>query len=483
MDITCHAKTTLWHPNFRKIYSCNIVRADLRGRYGDTVINFDLIHDNPDKSDQDVEAVVIIESKLSKIPHNFQELFENLTILCIKQCNLEKIERKDLRNFINLKEVWMPNNKIKELPENLFVDHPEIEKISFSNNKISIIGEKILDGLDDLKYANFNRNLTIDVTYDAEEPRISLMELKEIIRCNCKGITKSIFKTRKRNFSFMRNSLDNNNFISSNTETISSIQNISCGTSNSTYNMIHVVQNRRLFSSGSGSVNSQQSFQRVHYVANRHRKRNTVHQETQTDKKTFTDDLNKFLFRENFKDFAIKNDQKTFNVHKFVLAARSPVVCTMIEKNPAMRGIELLNANNDMIEHLLDFIYEDQLPQLDEFNDFLKIYDLSMKLELNELADYSRKKILGNLNTENAIEALEVAAKHDDKELKAMGMEKIQKLFPQRKFKARLTEDSKALKGMIEELKIMKKKIEEATLQFNQLSFFESQKKIEADGK
>ena len=139
-----------------------------------------------------------------------------------------------------------------------------------------------------------------------------------------------------------------------------------------------------------------------------------------------------------------------------------------------MKGIELLNANDNIIEHLLDFIYEDQLPKLDEFGDFLRIYDLSVKLDLKELIEYAKKNIVSKVTSENAIDCLEMASKHDDKEMKIKGLEIVQKMFPQRKFKATLVEDSDALKKMIEELKIMKKAIDEATLKFNQLSFFES---------
>jgi hypothetical protein len=147
----------------------------------------------------------------------------------------------------------------------------------------------------------------------------------------------------------------------------------------------------------------------------------------------------------------------------------------MIKKNPMLRGIELLNASDNIIEHLLEFIYDDQLPKVDEFGDFLRIYDLSLKLQLTDLVEYAKTNILSKIKSENAIDCLEMGLKHKDKELKVKGLEIVQKMFPQRKFKAVLIEDSDALKKMIEELKIMKKAIDEATLKFNQLSFFESQ--------
>jgi len=485
MEITCRAKTTLWHPGFRQIYSCNIIKSDLRP-LENKPITFQLTHDEIGKTDSDVEAVVILDSKIYKIPKNFEQLFKNVKVLCIKQCNLEKIERKDLQNFSCLREVWMPNNKLKLLPDNLFIDHPKVEKLSFSNNQISVIGEKILEPLEDLRYANFNKNLTIDVTFDADEDKIDLDELKEIIRNNCKGLNHSIFKQKKRSFNYMRNSLDAHQYLSASTELMSSHTASSVSVTNTkSYRMVF---RKHHFFTSPGSSNSEISFQRAHYVEKRRNYQETPKgrpkvrktcQETQTEKKTFSGDLNDFMMRETFKDFSIKNERKTYNVHRFVMAARSPVVCGMIKKNPFMRGITLTNANDNIIEHLLEFIYDDQLPEVDEFGDFLRIYDLSLKLQLADLVEYAKKNILSKVTSKNAIDCLEMGLKHKDKELKVKGLEIVQKMFPQRKFKAALAEDSDALKKMIEELKIMKKAIDEATLKFNQLSFFESQDRLE----
>jgi len=119
------------------------------------------------------------------------------------------------------------------------------------------------------------------------------------------------------------------------------------------------------------------------------------------------------------------------------------------------------------------------LPEVDEFGDFLRIYDLSLKLQIADLIEYAKKNILSKVTSENAIDCQEIGLKHKDKELKIKELEIVQKMFPQMKFKAVLTENSDALKKIIEELKIMKKTIDEATMKFNQQSFFESQGRLE----
>ncbi|KAL7013318.1 hypothetical protein ACKWTF_015329 [Chironomus riparius] len=490
MEITCRAKSTIWHPGFRKMYSCNIIRSDLRPIEAEP-LRFTITHEEKGKTDKDVEAVVILDSKIYKIPKNFEQFFKNIQVLCIKQCNLETLERKDLQNFSCLKEVWMPNNKLKLLPDNLFIDHPEIQKLSFSNNQLSVIGERILEPIEDLRYANFNKNLTIDMTFNADDDKVLLDDLKEVIRSNCKGVNRSVFKQKKRNFDYIRNSLDAHQHLSVSTEVMtsssgSSIQNASL-TRTESYRM--VFRKHHFFTSPGTSSNSEISFQRVHNVVQRRNyqetpkgrpKARSMNQKTQTEEKTtFSDDLNALMMRDSFKDFSIKNQSKTYNVHRFVMAARSPVVCEMIKKNPSLRGINLQNAHDNIIEHLLEYIYDDHLPDFDEFGDFMRIYDLSVKLQLADLVVFAKQNILAKVTPDNAIECLEMGLKNKDTDLRIKGLEIIQNIFPQKRFKDSLLDDFEALGKMIKEWKAMKKTIDDATLKFNQLSFFESKNAIE----
>jgi len=63
MEITCRAKTTLWHPGFREIYSCNIIKSDLRP-LENKPITFHLTYNEIGKTDSDVEVVVFLDSKI-----------------------------------------------------------------------------------------------------------------------------------------------------------------------------------------------------------------------------------------------------------------------------------------------------------------------------------------------------------------------------------------------------------------------------------
>lgn len=385
MNISCILSSTTWYPGDRHFYSCSISKADLS-----TSPSFNLIYEhNQPKCDDDVKALAIIESKLKHFPRQINETFKNITIICIKQCNLSAISRDDLINFENLVELWLPNNKLRSLPGDLFVNNTKLERISFSSNKLESIDGEILDALAHLKFANFKRNPKIDAIYGGEK-NITLSQLKQLIKATSGNATK-IDKT------------------------------------------------------------------------------------VQTIERTFDNDLNKFLFNENFKDFDIKGMCRTFKVHKFVIAARSPIVCDMIEKNAALKGIALTNTTDNCIEMILDYMYDDEMPLGENFDENLKIYDLSLKLRLTEVTEHAAKEIQKKITKENAVEVLETAGKHKDTQMMSAAFEVIKEIFPNRKFKSNLLNDCVKVKKLIDELKSYWRALDEAAGKFSNLKFFDDE--------
>lgn len=72
------------------------------------------------------------------------DAIENLTFLDVVNCKLTHISREDLRGYSTLKELYLRSNAIEQLPKGLFAHTPNLEIVSFYQNKIKEIDADIL---------------------------------------------------------------------------------------------------------------------------------------------------------------------------------------------------------------------------------------------------------------------------------------------------------------------------------------------------
>lgn len=145
---------------------------------------------NPKKN---VEALAIVNHTFISMPIILNQLFANLLALEVKKCGLSAIKKSDLKNWPHLKELWMWDNNIKELPRDLFEhSHHSLEVVSFKNNKIEFISKETLKPLKNLLIADFRENVNIDMIYqrnrlnkNAIEDAVSLTMLNKEIAKRC----------------------------------------------------------------------------------------------------------------------------------------------------------------------------------------------------------------------------------------------------------------------------------------------------------
>lgn len=138
-----------------------------------------------DYSDDDVKGVALSHCEFSGFPRDFPSIFPNLNHLAING-GLSEISKDDLIGYGNLTFLDLSGCEITSLPGDLFEHTPNIEVIYFNRNKISYIGENLLEPLVSLKYADFKGNVNINVVYDEEKAEeLSLNELKQLISEQC----------------------------------------------------------------------------------------------------------------------------------------------------------------------------------------------------------------------------------------------------------------------------------------------------------
>ena len=114
-------------------------------------------------------------------PRNLHKLLTNLKAIQIIGSGLRELTFEDMKNFPNLKSLWLPLNKIEALSNGIFDRNSKIEKLSFYGNLLKSVEARVLMPLNNLIFVSFERNFCIDRAATEE----NLSELRNEIAMKC----------------------------------------------------------------------------------------------------------------------------------------------------------------------------------------------------------------------------------------------------------------------------------------------------------
>lgn len=112
-----------------------------------------------------------------------------------------------------------------------------------------------------------------------------------------------------------------------------------------------------------------------------------------------------------FTDVTIKVQGKSIEAHKFLLAESSLVLYSRMLLHKNQNILELDGLDFEVVQEMINFIYEDRVLDLKKNVDALLTAALQYKME--RLRKYCEKYLYENLTTENALATLKVAKKGD----------------------------------------------------------------------
>lgn len=360
--------------------------------------------------DKDTHGISFVNCKLHAWPlyeaiHNY---FPNLVSIQIKHCSLQVITKESLRDYFALRELFFNENMIQALPGDLFEYTPQIEVVSFKNNRIKFIDAGIFDGIHNLKYFDLSGNKNIDCVYDATKAQgKSLHDVEMEIRMRCKL-------------------------------TVSDIQQLLC-------------------------ESKQQNSQRPH---NPELMKKCDFLQKQVDAKQKFIEGNQKLIAELkasvrhwmslSKDFTITIEGKDIKVHKSVINEASPLLKELTDSDPEADSLELKDISVETFKEILDFMYEKKLPH--QSANLVEIYSAASRLEMNQLAQFASKRVAKIINQDNAYEILKLSNKYDDDTLRSAAFKEFKKIFPNQNFSHEIATQPEALAKIM----AMKKAMDEA---------------------
>lgn len=179
--VNCEFKIFNWI-HIGKKYDCNMEELNI------TLPNTVITHINGthkwDKENSDVIGIEIYNQICHYVPQGMSTHFVNIEALWIYNSSLISIYASDLKQFPKLRVLVVQRNPLQYLAGNIFEFNPELQRISFSLNKLKHIGQDIFMPLRDLQIAGFTSNTCIDSF--ARTPN-ELEELKNEIKLKCQS--------------------------------------------------------------------------------------------------------------------------------------------------------------------------------------------------------------------------------------------------------------------------------------------------------
>ena len=432
MKIECKFNSLKLDSETDEVYVCEIDSQKLNNS-----INFEINGEHQaDKSNEDVQCICIKNCNIQELPKALLSHFSNIKILKIQNSKLTKLEK--LENCENLEEFSSIENNVEFLPGNLFENCKNIQKVSFFDNKLKMIEPNILDGLEKLKFVDFRGNVNYDYWSSAEEESSTstINEIREEL------IQKFITLTTKKNKTFT------NKFQNKIKRLKGTRRKLRIKTQNlEQSHKVLTEENQKL-------KKSQQHLQ--HLVQFMTTSEETLTTDLQKLKQAEMNckislqlekskhiqlpsqpqsslqiDIKNFLQNQNFKDFRIQINDREFQVHKFILAARSPTLAEFMTQNPNADFLILDDISVNIFEIILMYIYTDELPGDDKGTNYLHLFAAACRLEILELKRFAASKVMDNINQQNAVEVLMLSNKHKHYEMKQKAFEEIKKSYPE----------------------------------------------------
>ena len=186
MEVKCEFQLGNWYKGKRRSTFYSGFATSIKNP-GTLVTVIKGVHEEG-KTNYNVKGLTLAsDKKIEQFPRGIQNFFLSLTFLAIGDCGLKNISRQDLLGLENLKMLYLHQNKLKALPDDLFQNMINLERIQFSNNEITTMSSKLFKPLnkEKLNLADFNGNPSIDYCFDSKYGNTSLDVLLKKIDESC----------------------------------------------------------------------------------------------------------------------------------------------------------------------------------------------------------------------------------------------------------------------------------------------------------
>lgn len=425
MDVLCKFNISQSFPRGHSIYHRNrlqqfenyICQIENQVIHEDSELRFIGEHLNG-KTNYDVNVISFKLCYITKVPKDLLNHFPNLQSLIIYGSNLKVLNKNDLINYKQFKSLNFDSNQIEFLPGDLFEGFVVIEEISFNNNNLRVIEPTIFDDLKRLYLINLRCNPCYHTWYASDNEFITLPKLRQNLT--------DIYFARFPFITQMKNSIEI--FETENQELKEAEIRMSC----------EIADLKR-------SLETEKS---------KKSNLNLPHQSC------FCSELKEVLKDENnFKDFTIMIENEEIQVSKLLLAARSPVLKSILERNPNTESFNLVDISMETFREILKYLYTDEL-DFEEISNSMHLFGAAHRLQINRLKDIAAMEISNKITPENAIEILFLGNKFEHDRLRQNAFNEVKNNYLKIEFRDEWAVQPEKVKQIVEAYNAKEEKLQ-----------------------
>jgi hypothetical protein len=140
-----------------------------------------------ENSNLDVEKFYSDNFKWKKLPKNIEKVFKNINEIQIINAELPEVTKDDLEVFSKLINLWLYNNKLKYLREDVFASNLQLETIDLHANQISHVDPRTFSHLNKLRLLRLERKVCQSLS-DALTRSFIVKMISEIENSSCVSV-------------------------------------------------------------------------------------------------------------------------------------------------------------------------------------------------------------------------------------------------------------------------------------------------------
>lgn len=129
-----------------------------------------------------VKMILFYQQTVNFVPNGIEKFFPALTAISFSQSKLKAIGKSDIRPFNNLRILYIANNEVEQLSDDLFEFNTELQAFVATNNSLKSIGSNILTPLAKLEYVDLRGNVCIN---EAAESASQISKISQHFIKNC----------------------------------------------------------------------------------------------------------------------------------------------------------------------------------------------------------------------------------------------------------------------------------------------------------
>ncbi|CAO1391338.1 unnamed protein product, partial [Diamesa hyperborea] len=114
------------------------------------------------KNNQKLKLFELISNKILILQNIL--LPPNITIVCFKNCSIQKLSEDLFKNSTSIQQLELSNNKLISLPKDIFVNQIMLRFLDLSRNQIMNLSDGLFDTTLFIKYIFLNRNKLTSIT-------------------------------------------------------------------------------------------------------------------------------------------------------------------------------------------------------------------------------------------------------------------------------------------------------------------------------